>query len=155
MCGRRAWRTCLPLIALAVGGCADTLTPEGLVATFDVHPDIVRAGDSVSASITVHNITGDSLTISSGTGCMAFLRAYRDLRRVIVKGSNYGCLTYGWAIPIGPRDSVTEVHGLVALLLEEKAPWTYVVPPAPGVYTLQAVMNIPFPDMQTHFVVMP
>lgn len=144
-----AWM--LPLVA-----CADAVgTVDDLRVAFRVQPTVVQNGDSMVARLAIVNPTADTITLSSGSGCVITLDVLKDGQRVDMEGSTWACTTAVTYFRIAPRDSLVSAHDLVALLREDQSPWRYVKPPASGVYQVRAAMQVNLPDEYAEFQVIP
>ncbi len=153
---RGAALACLLVAALLAQGCADPAGPADLLVSFVVGPTSVAAGDSLEAVVTFRNPTRDTVTIDYG-GCMiAHLTVLREGTEVNMQlGPHLICTDIPRHRHVLPRDSVREVHYVLALLQASEFPFPYVVPPPPGSYTVRAEMLPPLPVIEREFTVVP
>lgn len=166
------------LIANAVmfmfAGCRDTIpTPsvrpadpppspppdapaEGpVLQTWTVAPTVVRSGDSLRATLTIRNETSDTVRLTSGYGCIAFLHVLSDTTRVPMHGTQFGCTAATRTFVIPPREALVESYDLLAVIQSSQPPYAY-LPAPPGVYRLRADLNVPrLADPETQFTVQP
>jgi hypothetical protein len=149
------WRLSLASGALLIA-CAEPVGTIGdLRISFRVTPNVVQAGDSMTAKLVVINPTANSVTISSGSSCVATIDALHNEQRVDLKGSGFGCLTVVSYFVVPARDSLVTTFHLEAMLQEQQAPWRYVIPPPAGSYQLRALVQVRLPDQYAEFQVAP
>lgn len=147
-------RTTIAVSLCSLLACTEpTGTVDDLRVDFRITPAAVQAGDSMRARLVIVNPTRDTISLHSGSSCVATLDALKDGNRLDMEGTAFGCLTVVMTFPIPPRDSLTRTFNLVARLREDKSPWRYIVPPPPGVYRLRAAMQVQLPDAHVQFEV--
>ena len=140
------------IVPLAANGCqepvgADTLPPP----TFIVSPSTVAPGDSFAVVFTLRNPTGQSVTITSGAGCLFFLGAVRGSEPVSVQGLTYYCTASITTFQIPPHDSLRAVRRAVAA---ERGGTGIGTPLRAGTYRIQTMMNTTaLPDVEAPLTV--
>jgi hypothetical protein len=161
------------LIASAVmfvfAGCRDTTpAPSGrpdpppdspaegpVLQKWTVVPTTVRPGDSLRATLTIRNGTADTVRLTSGYGCIAFIDVLSDTTRVPMHGTQFGCTASSRTFVIPPREALVESYDLMATIQSSEAPYDYLPAPS-GVYRLRAnVLVLGFVDPETQFTVQP
>lgn len=161
------------LIASAVmfvfAGCRDAPAPsvrrgdpppdspaEGpVLQSWTVVPTMVRPGGSLRATLTVQNETSDTVRLTSGYGCIAFLEVLSDTTRVPMHGSQFGCTASSRTFVIPPGDALVESYDLSAMIQSSEAPYDYIPAPS-GVYRLRAdLLVLGIADPETQFTVQP
>ena len=132
----------ISLLALAIGSCGDPLGIEDQVSVdFSLRPTQVTAGDLVQALLVIKNLTGDTVTLYSGSSCVATLTAFLNDTSVFLQGPYYKCLDGNTSLPIAPRDSLVRLYEIVARLWDGE--------PAPaGEYWLRARMQVGLRDQE-------
>ncbi len=132
----------ISLLALAIGSCGDPLSIEDRVGVdFSLRPTQVTAGDSVQALLVIKNLTEDTVTLGSGSSCVAILGAFRNDTSVFLHGTSFGCLDKITSFPIAPRDSLVRLHQVETRLWDRE--------PAPaGEYRLRATMEVGLRDQE-------
>jgi hypothetical protein len=142
---------CTTLAVLACGNPVGTVTD--LRVDLRLEPSVVRAGESMTASLVINNPTGDTIRLVSGSSCIATLDVLVDGQRLDMQGTGFGCLAVITTFHIAAGDSLTRTFGLVTWLREPRAPWRYIEPLPPGVYRLRAAMQVDLPDQEHEFLV--
>jgi hypothetical protein len=133
----------LSLLA-ATAACDDLLGPEPN-PSFRASPDTVVAGDTVRVTFTFRNGMPYPVTIRSSSTCLFVLIALLRDEPAPWRGTNYACGAAITDFVIPPRDSIHEVHTLVAAR-EAFDPG----PPLPaGTYRIVARMHTAMPDLET------
>jgi hypothetical protein len=153
----QAWH-CRAFLAstVLILACTDPIgTIHDLRIDFRVVPNIVEAGDSMTAKLVIINPAANSVTISSGSSCVATLDALSNEQRVDLDGTAFGCLAVVSYFVIPPRDSLVRTFVLVAMLREQQSPWRYVIPPPSGLYHMRARVQVGLPDQTVDFQVTP
>ncbi len=132
----------ISLLALAIGSCGDPLSTEDKVnVDFSLRPTQVTAGDSVQAVLVIKNLTGDTVTLYSGSMCVARLTAFLNDTSVFLHGTSFGCLDKITSFPIAPRDSLVRLYQIETRLWDGE--------PAPaGEYRLRARMEVGLRDQE-------
>ena len=134
------------IITLSPIGCQEPAGTDDLLRpTFQVSPETVAPGDSFAVVFTVRNPTSQTVTISSGAGCLFFLRALRDSHQVSVQGLTYFCTAAITAFEVPPRGSLNLVRNGVAA---ERIGVGVGTPLPPGEYRIQTMMNAALPELQ-------
>ena len=139
--------------ALLVGCAEPPTTVDDLIIDFRLSPSSAHPADSLQARLVVSNPTERSITLSSGSSCVATLEARKDGQRVDLEGTAFGCFTVTSYFEIAPHDSLVATFPLVAMLRADQAPWGYVVRPPAGVYRVQARMHVGLSDPTADFQV--
>jgi hypothetical protein len=116
---------------------------------------MVRPGGSLRATLTVQNETSDTVRLTSGYGCIAFLEVLSDTTRVPMHGSQFGCTASSRTFVIPPGDALVESYDLSAMIQSSEAPYDYIPAPS-GVYRLRAdLLVLGIADPETQFTVQP
>jgi hypothetical protein len=128
-----ARRLLLLAAALLAAGCADNLGPGPSAAEFTeggirvaltLDPAVVRQPATLVARLSYTNLRNDSVTVSSGMGCDAFVGVYSGNTRVSIPTTDYACTaaivywtlqpgevrTHEWTLRIAP-DGVPLAQG--------------------------------------------
>lgn len=131
----------LPGAAL-LASCADNLGPIPSAAEFTeggIHvalrldPQMVRQPATLVARLSYTNLRSDSVTVSSGMGCNAFVGVYSDTTRISFPATDYACTAAAVYWTLGPGEVRTDEWSL------RIAPDG--VPLAPGYYRFVADLN--------------
>lgn len=146
-----------PIPAASVGEDPppDSRAEGPVVQTWTVVPAVVRPGDSLRATLTIRNETPDTVQITSGYGCIAFLDVLSDTTRVPMHGTQFGCTASSRRFVIPPQEALVETYDLLAMIQSAEAPYDYVPAPA-GVYRLRAdLLVLGLTDPETQFTIQP
>jgi hypothetical protein len=157
-------------VMLVFAGCRDTIPAPAVrpgdpppdsrvkgpvIQTWTVVPTTVRPGDSLRATLTIRNETSDTVRLTSGYGCIAFLDVLSDTTRVPMHGTQFGCTAASRTFVIPPRGALVESYDLLAMIQSSETPYDYIQAPA-GVYRLRAdVLVLGHADPETRFTVQP
>jgi len=137
------------VLGITVWACANPLQPSvrevaGLRMALEVFPDSASNGDTVQVRATLRNITEDTVSLSSGVGCLAqvTVRGNIDAYHSFSGISSGGCIASigSWHIP--PSDSlVQEWHIGIGVYAVEVPAGEYAVSvsftPVPNLGTLE------------------
>ena len=147
----RALAVVIPCLALAAYGCDAPLRPNDLPApTFTVTPATVAPGDSFAVVFELRNPTSRTMTITSGSGCLFFLGAFRGSDAISVEGLTYFCTASISTFSIPPYHSLRFVQRAVAV---ERIGGGASVPLPPGEYRIRTMMNAALPDVEATLTV--
>ena len=142
-----------PVGSLAVS--VQTQAEGPVLQTLTVVPTMVRPGDPLRATLTIRNETSDTVRLTSGYGCIAFLDVLSDTTRVPMHGTQFGCTASARRFVIPPQEALVESYDLLAKIQSSEAPYDYVPAPS-GVYRLRAdVLVLGLADPETQFTVQP
>ena len=141
----------IPLVALAAYGCeVPTRASELPPPSFIVSPATVAPGDTFTVAFTLQNPTDRAVNITSGAGCLFFLRTFRDSDAISVEGLTYFCTASIRTFTIPPHDSLHVVRHAVAA---ERLDAGVTAPLPPGIYRIQTMMNAALPELEAPLTV--
>ena len=144
-----------PALSVPEAPPPDSQAEGPVLQTWTVVPTMVRPGDSLRATLTIRNETSDTLHLTSGYGCIAFLDVLSDTTRVPMHGTQFGCTASARRFVIPPQEALVESYDLLAMIQSSEAPYDYIPAPS-GVYRLRAdVLVLGFADPETQFTVQP
>ena len=138
----------LTFVALGPLSCGEPLGTDALPApAFIVSPNTVAPGDTFAVVFTLRNPTGRTVTITSGAGCLFFLRALRGSDQVSVQGLPYFCTAAITSFQLPPHGSLEVVRRALAAERRGTGPGSP-LPLPPGQYRIQTMMNAALPDLE-------
>jgi len=151
-----ACRDTIPEPSVGPGDPPPDAPAEGhVLRAWTVVPTVVRPGDSLRATLTIRNGTADTVRLTSGYGCIAFIDVLSDTTRVPMHGTQFGCTASSRTFVIPPQAALVESYDLRATIQSSEAPYDYLPAPS-GVYRLRAnVLVLGFADPETQFTVQP
>src|SRR5688572_29068853 len=92
----------IPILVL-FASCEQPVTgPAPPRFSFTVTPATVAPGDSFLVEFTLQNPTRQTLTVTSGSGCLFFLQVTKVSEPVSVRGLSYGCLAVVTTFQVKP-----------------------------------------------------
>src|SRR5688572_16598716 len=140
----------IPILVL-VTSCEEPVTaPASPRLSFTVTPATVAPGDSFVVEFTLQNPTRQTLTVTSGSGCLFFLQVTRVAEPVSVRGLSYGCLAVVTTFHVKPFGSLKVVRHAVA---DERTGVGVSSPLPVGQYKIQTIMLAPLPDQEATLTV--
>jgi len=142
----RAAALFVSIVTLSPIGCQEPVGTDDLLhPTFQVSPATVAPGDSFAVVFTIRNPNSQTVTISSGAGCLFFLRALRGAHQVSVQGLTYVCTAAITAFDVPAHGSLNLVRYGVAA---ERTGVGVGTPLPPGEYRIQTMMNASLPELE-------
>ncbi len=145
------------LVAILTGcGLADALAPgqssrseiagRGLRVTLTVSPGTLDPPGTVVATLTYQNLTADTVTFSSGVGCLSFASVYREGTRISFPSTDYYCTSAVTYRQLEPHGSLTATWPLTFERADS-------VSTPSGRYRFVAQLNTHAEDLEQHFTV--
>ena len=141
----------IPTLALVTNSCRESVGLDVLPPpSFRVLPSTVAPGDSFAVVFTLRNPTDRTVSITSGAGCLFFLRAFQDSSEISVQGLTYFCTAGFRTFQVPPHDSLQAVRRGVAAERTGTATGT---PLRAGTYRIRTLMNAALPEMEAPLTV--
>jgi hypothetical protein len=119
MVGKMAWTVlalagivtaCTALDAIgpedATGEKSSHLDPSGIVVTLTVSPERVTPPATVVAALRYENTSADTVTVTSGMGCLSFAAVYSGTTQIEFESTAYACTAVGMAHPVAPGEAI-------------------------------------------------
>ena len=144
------------MICVTAGGCDSPTASRGAPfqpLTLRSEPDTVAPGDTFFVVFTLRNPSRDTQTVRSAMGCLYFLESLVGEQTVFLRYIMYYCTAMPLTFQIPPRDSLQQIHRLVAEVQNPEPPYDW--GPAPsGIYRIRTRMNADLPNVETSVTVM-
>lgn len=106
-------------LSWTLASCSDSVEPsqttaDGLEFAVVLTPDTVMQHESFEAKLSVYNTRADTAKLYSPCSELAFIGVFRDGGRIVVKGTEFGCLDLARNFPIPPKDTLIQTWTVTA-----------------------------------------